>query len=170
MKELTLLVSTSTVQSLYWGVTFMKELTLLVSTSTVPHYWVGHLHEGAHSAGEYLYCPSLLGGHLHEGAHSAGEYLYCTVTLLGGHLHEGAHPGVPRPVHKPGRGRGLLLLLVSTSTVQSLYWEVTFMKELTLAGEYLYCTVTQWGDTFTKEFTLQVSTSTVQSLYWGTPS
>ena len=66
----------------------------------------------------------------------------CTVTLLVGRLHEGTHPGVPGPVHPPGRGRGLLLLLVSTSTVQSLYWEVTFMKELTLAGEYLYCTVT----------------------------
>ena len=25
-----------------------------------------------------------MGGRLHEGAHSAGEYLYCTVTLLGG--------------------------------------------------------------------------------------
>ena len=40
MKELTLLVSTSTVQSLtLWGDIFMTELTLLVSTSTVPPYW-----------------------------------------------------------------------------------------------------------------------------------
>ena len=46
----------------------------------------------------------------------------------------------------------------------------TFMKELTLAGEYLYCTVTLWGDTFMKELTLLVSTSTVQSLYWESPS
>ena len=44
------------------GDTFMKEFTLLVSTSTVQ---------------------SLNGGHLHEGVHSAGEYLYCTVTQWG---------------------------------------------------------------------------------------
>ena len=40
MTELTLLVSTSTGQSLYWGDTFMTELTLLVSTSTGQSlYW-----------------------------------------------------------------------------------------------------------------------------------
>ena len=55
-----------------------------MSTSTVQSLNGGHLHEGAHSAGEYLYCTvTQWGVTFMKELTLAGEYLYSTVTLLG---------------------------------------------------------------------------------------